>query len=151
MLERISSNPIAHAPIDDRDPGAVAASPDRPRPLVAYLDSLHATAALDVGTILPGHGEPFSGHRELLDKREEMHARRLKRILRAVDGRRTAADMTGVLWRALPVTQAYLALSEVLGHLDLLARDGLVREDDRDGVVTWVRARPRATAARAAA
>jgi glyoxylase-like metal-dependent hydrolase (beta-lactamase superfamily II) len=151
MLERISSNPIAHAPIDDRDPAAVAASPDRPRPLVAYLDSLHATAALDVGTILPGHGEPFSGHRELLDKREEMHARRLKRIVRAVDGRGTAADMTGVLWRALPVTQAYLALSEVLGHLDLLARDGLVREDDRDGVVTWVRARPRATAARAAA
>jgi glyoxylase-like metal-dependent hydrolase (beta-lactamase superfamily II) len=153
MLERISSNPIAHAPIDDRDPEAVAAGPDRPRPLVAYLDSLRATAALDVGTILPGHGEPFTGHRELLDKREDMHARRLRRILRAVDGRRTAADMTGVLWRSLPVTQAYLALSEVLGHLDLLARDGLVREAERDGLVIWTRAsdQSRATAARAAA
>jgi glyoxylase-like metal-dependent hydrolase (beta-lactamase superfamily II) len=151
MLERISSNPIAHAPIDDRDPVALAAGPDRPRPLVAYLDSLRATAALEVGTILPGHGEPFTGHRELLEKREEMHARRLRRILRAVDGRRTAADMTGVLWRSLPVTQAYLALSEVLGHLDLLARDGLVRETERDGVVTWDPARPRVRAARAAA
>ena len=153
MLERISSNPIAHAPIDDRDPAAVAAGPDRPRPLVAYLDSLHATAALDVGTILPGHGEPFTGHRELLAKREEMHARRLRRILRAVDGRRTAADMTRVLWRQLPVTQAYLALSEVLGHLDLLVRDGLVREAERDGRVVWTRgpSTPRATAARAAA
>jgi hypothetical protein len=80
-----------------------------------------------------------------------MHARRLRRILRAVDGRRTAADMTGVLWRQLPVTQAYLALSEVLGHLDLLARDGLVREAERDGVVTWIPAHPRTTAARAAA
>jgi hypothetical protein len=60
--------------------------------------------------------------------------------------------MTGVLWRQLPVTQAYLALSEVLGHLDLLARDGLVREAERDGVVVWTRAvAPRATAARAAA
>jgi glyoxylase-like metal-dependent hydrolase (beta-lactamase superfamily II) len=90
MLERISSNPIGHAPIDDRDP-AVAAGPDRPRPLVAYLDSLRATAELDVGTILPGHGEAFAGHRELLARREDMHARRLRRILRAVDGRRTAA------------------------------------------------------------
>jgi glyoxylase-like metal-dependent hydrolase (beta-lactamase superfamily II) len=155
MLERISSNPIAHAPIDERDPVAVAQGPDRPRPLVAYLDSLHATAALEVGTILPGHGEPFTGHRELLSKREEMHARRLRRILRAVDGRRTAADMTRVLWRQLPVTQAYLALSEVLGHLDLLARDGLVREAERDDVVIWTRPPapnpPRATAARAAA
>jgi glyoxylase-like metal-dependent hydrolase (beta-lactamase superfamily II) len=152
MLERTSSNPIGHAPIDDRDAAAVAAGPDRPRPLVAYLDSLRATAELDVGTILPGHGEAFAGHRELLAKREDMHARRLRRILRAVDGRRTAADMTGVLWRQLPVTQAYLALSEVLGHLDLLARDGLVREAERDGVVVWTRVvAPRATAARAAA
>jgi glyoxylase-like metal-dependent hydrolase (beta-lactamase superfamily II) len=149
MLERISSNPIAHAPIDARGPVAVAGETDRARPLVAYLDSLRATAALDVGTILPGHGEAFTGHRDLLDRREEMHARRLKRILRAVDGRRTAADMTGVLWRSLPVTQAYLALSEVLGHLDLLARDGLVREAERDGVVRWTRTG--ATAARAAA
>ena len=151
MLERISSNPIAHAPIDDRDPVVLAAGPDRPRPLVVYLDSLRATAALEVGTILPGHGEPFTGHRELLEKREEMHARRLRRILRAVDGRRTAADMTGVLWRSLPVTQAYLALSEVLGHLDLLARDGLVRQAERDGVVAWIPARPRVREARAAA
>jgi glyoxylase-like metal-dependent hydrolase (beta-lactamase superfamily II) len=153
MLERISSNPIAHAPIDDRDPVELAAGADRPRPLVAYLDSLHATAALEVGTILPGHGEAFTGHRDLLAKREEMHARRLRRILRAVDGRRTAADMTGVLWRQLPVTQAYLALSEVLGHLDLLARDGLVHEAERDGRVVWTRGPqiPRSTEARAAA
>jgi hypothetical protein len=48
-----------------------------------------------------------------------------------------------VLWRALPVTQHYLALSEVVGHLDLLARDGLVREVERDdGVVAWERIRP---------
>jgi glyoxylase-like metal-dependent hydrolase (beta-lactamase superfamily II) len=139
MLERISSNPIAHGPIDDRDPAALAAGPDRPRPLVEYLGSLRATALLDVGTILPGHGEPFAGHRELLAKREDMHARRLRRILRAVDGRRTAADMTRVLWRQLPVTQAYLALSEVLGHLDLLAQDALVRGAERDGVVVWER------------
>ena len=85
-----------------------------------------ATAAMDVSVVLPGHGEPFADHRALVATREEMHARRARRILRSVDGTRTAADMIGVLWRALPVTQHYLALSEVLGHLDLLAADGLV-------------------------
>jgi glyoxylase-like metal-dependent hydrolase (beta-lactamase superfamily II) len=140
LLERISSNPIAHAPIDERDPAAVAAGADRPRPLVDYLDSMRATAAQDVALVLPGHGEPFADHRGLVAKREEMHARRARRILRAVDGRRAAADMVGILWRALPVTQHYLAMSEVVGHLDLLARDGRVREVERDdGVIAWER------------
>jgi glyoxylase-like metal-dependent hydrolase (beta-lactamase superfamily II) len=143
LLERISSNPIAHPPIDDRDPAAVAAGTDRPRPLVAYLASMRATAAQDVGLVLPGHGAPFSDHGALVAKREEMHARRARRILRAVDGHRAAADMIAVLWRQLPVTQHYLAMSEVVGHLDLLAADGLVREVERDdGVVAWERVRP---------
>lgn len=152
LLERISSNPIAHAPIEGDDPAAVAARPDRPRPLVTYLASMRATATLDVATVLPGHGTPFGGHRELVDKREEMHRRRARGILRAVDGRRTASDIADQLWRSLPVTQAYLALSEVLAHLDLLERDGLVREAERDdGVVVWERVRRAATGARRAA
>ena len=139
LLERVSSNPIAHVPIDDRDPVEVATH-DRRRALVEYLASMRATAALDVATVLPGHGPMFAGHRELVEKREDMHARRARRILRSVDGRRSATDMVGILWRNLPVTQNYLALSEVLGHIDLLERDGLVRAVERDDrVVAWQR------------
>jgi glyoxylase-like metal-dependent hydrolase (beta-lactamase superfamily II) len=155
LLEKVSSNPIAHVPIDDRDPVEVATRDPR-RALVEYLASMRATAAMDVALVLPGHGAPFTDHRALVASRETMHARRARRILRAVDGTRTAADMIAVLWRALPVTQHYLALSEVLGHLDLLAEDGLVRGVERaDGVVIWTRPPtpkpPRVTAARAAA
>ena len=139
LLEKVSSNPIAHVPIDGSDPAEVATRAPR-RALVEYLASMRATAAMDVALVLPGHGEPFAGHRALVASREQMHARRARRILRAVDGTRTAADMIGLLWRALPVTQHYLALSEVLGHLDLLAADGLVRPLDDDGVVRWSRA-----------
>lgn len=150
LLEKISSNPIAHVPIDDRDPVAIATRDPR-RALVEYLASMRSTAAMDVALVLPGHGEPFADHRALVASREEMHARRARRILRAVDGTRTAADMIGVLWRALPVTQHYLALSEVLGHLDLLEVEGLVRAVERDdGVVAWQRTAA-ARAARAAA
>jgi glyoxylase-like metal-dependent hydrolase (beta-lactamase superfamily II) len=141
LLAKVSSNPIAHVPIDDRDPVEVATR-DRRRALVEYLASMRATAAMEAALVLPGHGEPFADHRGLVASRAEMHERRARRILRAVDGTRTAADMIAVLWRALPVTQHYLALSEVLGHLDILEADGLVRAVERDdGVVSWKRSR----------
>jgi len=147
LLPKVSSNPIAHVPIDDRDPVEVATHAPRPA-LVEYLASMRATAAMDVSLVLPGHGEPFADHRGLVAARKQMHDRRARRILRAVDGTRTAADMIGMLMRALPDTQSYLALSEVLGHIDLLERDGLARGVERDdGVVVWQPLR----AARAAA
>ena len=38
------------------------------------------------------------------------------------------------MWGNVAVTQAYLTLSEVLGHMDLLVSEGRVRERD-DGDV----------------
>ena len=139
LLEKISSNPIAHWPVGAPDPVGLAASPDRPRTLLTYLASLEATAAADRGElILPGHGDPFTGAAELVRKRAGMSDRRANKILRALDGERTAAEVGRDLWRHVPVTQAYLVLSEVLGHLDLLEERGRVaqRAGD-DGVVRW--------------
>jgi hypothetical protein len=36
------------------------------------------------------------------------------------------------------VTQAYLTLSEVLGHADILLNEGRIRETEADGVVRFV-------------
>jgi glyoxylase-like metal-dependent hydrolase (beta-lactamase superfamily II) len=139
LLERISSNPLAHPPPDGGDPVAAATGPDRPRPLVTYLESLAQTAEMAVSVVAPGHGEAFGDHRALIEKRRAMHGRRGRRILRAVDGARTAGDMIEILWRALPVRQHYLAMSEIVGHLDLLAVLGRVVERERDGLVVWER------------
>jgi len=141
LLEKISSNPIAHVPVGVPDPVALAASPDRPRTLLAYLASLAATAAADRGElILPGHGDPFTGAAALVEKRAGMSERRAHKILRALDGSRTAAEVGRELWRHVPVTQAYLVLSEVLGHLDLLEERGRVAQTGGDdGVVRWAR------------
>ena len=35
------------------------------------------------------------------------------------------------------MTQAYLTLSEVLGHADLLLNEGAIVEQEHDGVVTF--------------
>jgi glyoxylase-like metal-dependent hydrolase (beta-lactamase superfamily II) len=140
LLLRISSNPVAHLPIGARDPEAVAAGPDRPRPLATYLDGMRRTRELDVTLVLPGHGPAFADHAALVDRRVAMHARRARQILEQVDGRRTAAAIGEQLWGVMPVTKSFLVLSEVLGHLDLLAADGLVAERLDGGVVRPVRA-----------
>ena len=141
LLEKISSNPIAHVPIGTADPAGLAAAPDRPRTLVTYLASLRDTAEDDRGElILPGHGDPFRGAADLVRKRAAMSERRAGKILRALDRPRTAADVGRDLWRHVPVTQAYLVLSEVLGHLDLLEARGAVAAEERDGVAVYARA-----------
>jgi glyoxylase-like metal-dependent hydrolase (beta-lactamase superfamily II) len=138
LLERISSNPIAHVPIGAADPAGLAASPARPRTLLTYAASLRATAEEDRGElVLPGHGDPFTGAAALVEKRLAMHDRRAEKILAALTRPRTAADVGRDLWRHVPVAQAYLVLSEVLGHLDLLEERGAVATDERDGVVLY--------------
>jgi glyoxylase-like metal-dependent hydrolase (beta-lactamase superfamily II) len=140
VLEKVSSNPVAHVPIGTADPAALAASPERPRTLPTYVESLRATAADDGGElILPGHGDPFTGAAALVERRIDMHERRAQKILDALTGSRSAADIGRDLWRHVPVTQAYLVLSEVLGHLDLLEQRGAVRADERDGLVLYER------------
>jgi glyoxylase-like metal-dependent hydrolase (beta-lactamase superfamily II) len=130
LIKHLSSNPLITRPLE-------GASPDDPRPraLVAYLASLRATQAMEVSVVLPGHGEPVDDHRALIDERFVMHARRADKIHGLVSERpRTAYELAQALWGNVAVTQAYLTLSEVLGHVDLLLDDGRVVEEVHDGV-----------------
>jgi glyoxylase-like metal-dependent hydrolase (beta-lactamase superfamily II) len=127
LLAHVSSNPLLTRPRD----GSV----ERPKALVQYLNSLAATREMDVDLVLPGHGDPITGHRELIDERFALHRRRADKIHRVLAERpRTAFEIAQALWGNVAVTQAYLTLSEVLGHLDLLLDEGRVRETGRDGV-----------------
>jgi glyoxylase-like metal-dependent hydrolase (beta-lactamase superfamily II) len=127
LLAHISSNPLLTRP---RDPSA-----RRPQALVTYLESLQATRAMDVELVLPGHGDAVTDHRSLIDERVRLHGRRADKIQRLIAGRpRSAYEIAQALWGNIAVTQAYLTLSEVLGHLDLLLNAGRVREVERDGV-----------------
>jgi glyoxylase-like metal-dependent hydrolase (beta-lactamase superfamily II) len=133
LLAHISSNPLISRPIDGRP--AVAAGDGRPQALITYIDSLLATRELPARLVLPGHGDPITDHRGLIDERLRLHHRRAQKILRMLWPRPlTAYELALEMWGNVAVTQAYLTLSEVLGHLDLLLRDGLVRELEDDGV-----------------
>jgi glyoxylase-like metal-dependent hydrolase (beta-lactamase superfamily II) len=130
LLGHISSNPLITRPRDG--------SNQRPQALVHYLESLAATREMDAGLVLPGHGDPITDHRALIDQRFELHRRRADKIHRLlVERPRSAYEIAQALWGNIAVTQAYLTLSEVLGHLDLLANEGRVQESEREGVVVF--------------
>jgi glyoxylase-like metal-dependent hydrolase (beta-lactamase superfamily II) len=124
LLKHISSNPLMTRPTDG--------SGERPQALVTYIESMRRTREMEVSTVLPGHGEPITDHRALIDERLSMHERRAGKIHRLISERpRTAHELAQALWGNIAVTQAYLTLSEVLGHVDLLKEAGVVREVGR--------------------
>jgi glyoxylase-like metal-dependent hydrolase (beta-lactamase superfamily II) len=130
LLAHVSSNPLMTRPRDG--------SAQRPKALVQYLASLAATREMDVDLVLPGHGYPIANHSELIDQRFALHRRRADKIHRLLEERpRSAYELAQALWGNIAVTQAYLTLSEVLGHLDVLADSGRVRELERDGLSTF--------------
>jgi hypothetical protein len=67
-----------------------------------------------------------------------MHERRAARIRGMIAERpRSAYELASEMWGNVAVTQAYLALSEVLGHVDLLIDRGEVAERELGGVVRF--------------
>jgi glyoxylase-like metal-dependent hydrolase (beta-lactamase superfamily II) len=134
LIGHISSNPLISRPLDGSE-GA------RPKALVTYLASLRATHAMDLRVVYAGHGEPVTGHRELIDERLRMHDRRARKLAGLIAARpSTAHELAHELWGNVAVTQAYLTLSEVLGHVDLLLDAGEVVEVEEDGVVRFTTA-----------
>ncbi len=134
LIAHISSNPLLARPLGSEP------DPDGPRPqaLVTYMASLEKTRAMDIDLVLPGHGKPITDHAALIDERFRMHERRAGRIHRLiVEQPRTAHEIAQELWGNVAVTQAYLTLSEVLGHVDLLLGDGRAVEEEHDGVVRF--------------
>ena len=134
LLAQISSNPLVSRPLGG-DPDAA----HRPRALMAYLDSLRATRAMDVRLVLPGHGEVIEDHVALIDERLRLHERRARKLERLIAAEpRTAFALAQAMWGNVALTQAYLTLSEVLGHVDLLLdRGSVVEEEAGEGVVRY--------------
>jgi glyoxylase-like metal-dependent hydrolase (beta-lactamase superfamily II) len=132
LLAHISSNPLVSRPLSG------PAEQPRPQALLTYMESMRATRELPARLVLTGHGEPILDHAELIDERLRMHGRRAARIHQILDAKPLSAyEIALTMWGNVAVTQAYLTLSEVLGHLDLLVQSGQARELERDGVAVF--------------
>jgi glyoxylase-like metal-dependent hydrolase (beta-lactamase superfamily II) len=120
LLAHISSNALV----------SLGSDRQRRRPLLEYRESLARTRTLDLAVVLPGHGVPILDHRTLIDRRLREHDERAARLLELLGaGPRTTYDLARELFRGRAQSQAFLTLSEVLGHLDLLLSRGQIAEN----------------------
>jgi glyoxylase-like metal-dependent hydrolase (beta-lactamase superfamily II) len=130
LIKHISSNPLISRPLDG--------SSERTQALVAYIESMKRTRELPAEVVLSGHGEPITDHVALIDQRLALHQRRAEKLYRLIaEQSRTGHGLAQALWGDVAVTQAFLTLSEVIGHVDLLINAGHVREVSEDGVVRY--------------
>jgi glyoxylase-like metal-dependent hydrolase (beta-lactamase superfamily II) len=129
LLPHISSNPLITEPLEPTS--------KRPQTLATYIASMRASQREPTSTVLPGHGDPFGNHSELIGTRLALHDQRCERIYDLISqGPRTAHQLARAMWDEVAVTQAYLTISEVVGHVDLLINAGRVvaGEDAAGGV-----------------
>jgi len=148
LIKHISSNPLISRPLE-RLPGEGVggetgttregvAEEERPRALMIYMDSLRKTREMELEVVYAGHGEPVEDHRVLIDERMKMHERRANRLHKLICERpRNAYELAQEMWGNVAVTQAFLTLSEVLGHVDLLIDEGRVGERKASGVTSF--------------
>jgi glyoxylase-like metal-dependent hydrolase (beta-lactamase superfamily II) len=118
LLAEISPNPMV-----EPDAGRAAG---RRRSLAEYLASLSRFAALDPDRVLPGHGPCFTGVPVLTAALADHHRDRADRILAEVRrlGTPTPYQLATRLFPDVAGFEVILALSEVVGHLDLLESEG---------------------------
>ena len=122
LIGHISSNAMIE-PVAPGDP--------RPgRSLPAYLESLRRTAGLGVRVAYPGHGDVVRKLGQLIDDRLRHHDDRKLRLAEFLGGGpATAYELSARLFPRLHPSQVFLAISEVLGHLQLLEEEGSLAEE----------------------
>jgi len=127
LLERISPNPLI-----ELGPGGEEGFF---RPLLAYVASVGRMRALEIDLVLPGHGPPFSGHRQVIDALLAFMERREARVREILArGEATAHEVARVLFPSARPAEAFLTLSETIAHLEVLESRGEASRRLVDGV-----------------
>jgi glyoxylase-like metal-dependent hydrolase (beta-lactamase superfamily II) len=130
LIAHISSNPLISRPLDG--------SERRPQALVTYIESMRKTREMPAEIVLSGHGEPIVDHVALIDDRIAKHERRKEKIFALIaEQPRSGYEIAQAIWGNVAVTQAFLTLSEVIGHADLLVNEGRVREAEDGEVIRY--------------
>ena len=127
VLKHISPVPLLNFPRDSAKP--------RAHSLADYLATLKRLKKLDIDLVLTGHGEIVHNLREVIDSitlHHEARKRKALKFLRRKPG--TAYDVYNHLFPDMDPLHMFLAMSEAVGHLDILEVDGAVEMGKRNGL-----------------
>lgn len=133
LLDHITPNPLVE-PCRARTNG-------RTPSLSQFTASLARLADLEVKEALPGHGKIITDHRRRIAEMLAHHRQRAEEILiilRAAASPLTPWQLAERLYSGLAGENIFLAVSEVVAHLDVLASEGLVRQVGSEELLLYV-------------
>lgn len=126
LLKDISSNPLIQRPW---------AVPRDYRSVSSYARSLDRVKAMELKVAYPGHGEPIYRPSERIEELLRFMARRKEQIWEILlAGAKTPFQIVLGLFPELPPDQLLLAVSEVMGYLEIFEYEGSIgrRETDQE-------------------
>jgi hypothetical protein len=113
---------ISPSPLLERSPEDPTV---RRKSLVEYLRTLDALESLERSEVWPGHGEPVLDPGATIRQIKEHHLERKERLAeRLDDAGKSPFQLAREMWRNLEGFDNFLAVSEVVAHLDLLELEG---------------------------
>jgi len=104
------------------------------------LRSVDRLSTLPVREVLPGHRDRLPDLRLYAWEIRAQFDSRQRSVLAALDHERTAWEVASSLFGELGPAEAFLGITEALGHLEVLESRGAVRVADADGVRRFRRA-----------
>jgi glyoxylase-like metal-dependent hydrolase (beta-lactamase superfamily II) len=130
LLLHISPNPLLEP--DPTDPT------ERRRSLLEYIETLDVLASLPLRRVFPGHGPVIDDPRGLIGEMRRHHRERADDLagMLAEEGR-SAWQLANQLFANLEGFDNFLAVSEVVAHIDLLVEQGRAEPVERDGVTYY--------------
>jgi glyoxylase-like metal-dependent hydrolase (beta-lactamase superfamily II) len=127
MLLAITPTPVVEQP----PPGETGRIPALPQ----FLRSLAMLEELEIDHVYPGHGRPFDNHRRVIERQRERILQRKAECLAFVrQGQATIPELLESMYAHQPPGSRTVGLWMLVGYLDLLIADGLIRQDEIDGI-----------------
>lgn len=134
LLPHLSPNPLLEPILEPE--GEVPAR--RRRSLKQYLESLEKLESLNLQRVYPGHGPLIQDPQATIQYMREHHVRRLDVVYDRLDHNgKTAYQVSKELYPNVNGYDHFLAVSEVVAHLDVLAEQGRAVPESRDDGVEY--------------
>jgi glyoxylase-like metal-dependent hydrolase (beta-lactamase superfamily II) len=127
MLLATTPTPVVESPLDG--------SWNRVPALPLFLQSLDKIEALEIKTVLPGHGQPFNHHRAVIQRqRKRIYLRKEECLSWIKAGFHTPVELLDKMYTYQSGAFRFTGLWMLIGYLDLLEMDGTVRREMKKGV-----------------
>ena len=132
LLLNITPNPLLEP--DPEDPT------ERRRSLIEYIETLDRLFGLPLTRVFPGHGQPIEDPHGLIRRMRRHHRERSEAVAGLLDGDgKTGWTLANELFPSLEGFDNFLAVSEIVAHVDVLVEQGRAEVQSRDGVTYYRR------------